>query len=146
MSQADFGDFNIASSPCKYACFWPDNRDCEIPASVLRLVASRHRDIRGQPVARMQYSVLRTASQELPMFGVFFYECKNCYDERLLLGIGPDTIFECNAKDREVRHQWVIHEYQIFAYMFSHRKCFTADDVSYHHEIWSERCAKKIEN
>lgn len=105
MSQADFGDFNLESSPCKYACFWPDSQDCEIPVSMLRHVAARHRELRGQPASRMQYSMLRTAAQELAMFGVFFYECKNCYDERLLLGIGPNTIFECSAKGRQVRHR-----------------------------------------
>ncbi|KAF5396146.1 E3 ubiquitin protein ligase MYLIP [Paragonimus heterotremus] len=96
MAYVQFGRFNANTTPCKYACFWPDSRG-EIPAEVIRSAANFHRSLDDFTVSQAQYELLRIVSTEVPSYGMYFYEVKDIFERRLILGVGPEGLVLCNS-------------------------------------------------
>ncbi|VEL32594.1 unnamed protein product [Protopolystoma xenopodis] len=96
MAHAQFGDYNPVTTPCKYACFWPDRRD-EIPPEAVRMAASFHRDLEGTTKAHSQYEVLRLVYMDMTSYGTHFYEAKDIFDHKILIGVGPEGICLCST-------------------------------------------------
>ncbi|KAL7059859.1 hypothetical protein AAHC03_013864 [Spirometra sp. Aus1] len=94
MTYVQFGPFNPATTPCKYACFWSDRRE-EISAEFIRLAASYHRELGEMPVHQAEYELLRIAHLEVPAYGLYYYEVKDMFDHRLLIGVGPEFVAVC---------------------------------------------------
>lgn len=96
MAYVQFGKFNQNTTPCKYACFWPDSRG-EISSEALRLAANFHRSLDDFTVSHAQYRLLKTTYTDVPFYGMYFYEIKDIFEKRLLLGVGPEYLALCNS-------------------------------------------------
>ncbi|VDD81389.1 unnamed protein product [Mesocestoides corti] len=96
MAYVQFGSFNSSTTPCKYACFWSDRRE-EIPHEVLGMAASYHKELHGMSTRSAEYELLRIAHEEVPAFGVYFYEIMDMYGHRLLMGVGPEYVAVCQT-------------------------------------------------
>ncbi|TPP65960.1 E3 ubiquitin-protein ligase MYLIP-A [Fasciola gigantica] len=96
MAYTQFGPYNANTTPCKYACFWPDCRG-EIPPEAIRMAANFHRDLDGFTVSHAKYELLRIVSMEFPSYGTHFYEVKDIFDRKLLLGVGPEGLALCSS-------------------------------------------------
>ncbi|CDS37704.1 E3 ubiquitin protein ligase MYLIP [Echinococcus multilocularis] len=96
MTYVQFGGFNSATTPCKYACFWSDRR-AEIPHEVISMAATFHRQLTGMSVRAAQYELLRTTHEEVPAFGVYFYQILDMFGRRLLMGVGPEFVALCQT-------------------------------------------------
>ena len=94
MTYCQFGGFNPSTTPCKYACFWSDRR-AEIPHEVLSMAATYHRRLTGMSVRSAEYELLRIAHEEVPAFGVYFYEIIDMFGSRMLMGVGPEYVALC---------------------------------------------------
>ncbi|OON19623.1 FERM protein [Opisthorchis viverrini] len=96
MAYVQFGKYNQNTTPCKYACFWPDSRG-EIPPDAIGLAANFHRGLDGFTVQHVQYELLRLAATEVPSYGMHFYEVKDIFERRLTFGVGPEGLVLCNT-------------------------------------------------
>uniref|UniRef100_A0A0X3NUC5 E3 ubiquitin-protein ligase MYLIP n=1 Tax=Schistocephalus solidus TaxID=70667 RepID=A0A0X3NUC5_SCHSO len=94
MTYVQFGSFNPSTTPCKYACFWSDRRE-EISAEFIRLAASYHKELNEMPTQQAEYELLRIAHLEVPAYGLYYYEVKDMFDRRLLIGVGPEFVAVC---------------------------------------------------
>ncbi|TGZ68195.1 hypothetical protein CRM22_004381 [Opisthorchis felineus] len=96
MAYVQFGKYNQNTTPCKYACFWPDSRG-EIPPDAIGLAANFHRALDGFTIQHVQYELLRLAATEVPSYGMHFYEVKDIFERRLTFGVGPEGLVLCNT-------------------------------------------------
>nr|CAH8872568.1 unnamed protein product [Trichobilharzia regenti] len=96
MAYVQFGNYNPNTTPCKYACFWPECRH-EIPPEAIRMAARFHQDLKDITIAHAKYELLSIVSREFPSYGTYFYDIKDIFDRKLLLGIGPNDIVICNS-------------------------------------------------
>ncbi|KAL5962475.1 E3 ubiquitin-protein ligase MYLIP, partial [Taenia solium] len=96
MTYVQFGAFNAATTPCKYACFWSDRR-AEMPHEVISMAAAFHRQLTGMSVHAAQYELLRISHEEVPAFGVYFYQILDMFGHRLLMGVGPEYVALCQT-------------------------------------------------
>ncbi|TNN16269.1 E3 ubiquitin-protein ligase MYLIP [Schistosoma japonicum] len=96
MAYIQFGNYNQNTTPCKYACFWPECRN-EIPPEAIRMAASFHKDLKDVTISHAKYELLSIVSREFPSYGTYFYDVKDIFDHRLLLGVGPNDIILCNS-------------------------------------------------
>ncbi|KAH9592244.1 hypothetical protein MS3_00004244 [Schistosoma haematobium] len=96
MAYIQFGNYNPNTTPCKYACFWPECRN-EIPPEAIRMAAAFHKDLKDITASHAKYELLSIVSREFPSYGTYFYDVKNIFDRKLLLGVGPSDIVLCNS-------------------------------------------------
>ncbi|CAL8102268.1 unnamed protein product [Calicophoron daubneyi] len=98
MAYVQFGKYNPNTTPCKYACFWPDCRG-EIPADAIRMAANFHRalDAEGCTISHAKYELIRISAMEFPCYGTYFYDVKDVFDHRLMLGVGPEGLTLCSS-------------------------------------------------
>uniref|UniRef100_A0A3Q0KLM4 RING-type E3 ubiquitin transferase n=2 Tax=Schistosoma mansoni TaxID=6183 RepID=A0A3Q0KLM4_SCHMA len=96
MAYIQFGNYNPNTTPCKYACFWPECRN-EIPPEAIRMAASFHKDLKDITTSHAKYELLSIVSREFPSYGTYFYDVKNIFDRKLLLGVSPSDIVLCNS-------------------------------------------------
>uniref|UniRef100_A0A0R3SY69 FERM_N domain-containing protein n=1 Tax=Hymenolepis diminuta TaxID=6216 RepID=A0A0R3SY69_HYMDI len=87
-------NFNASTTPCKYACFWPDCR-AEMPHEVLTSAANYHKQLTGMSVGSAEYELLRIAHDEVQAFGVYFYRISDTFGNKLLMGAGPKYVALC---------------------------------------------------
>ncbi|CAH8567474.1 unnamed protein product [Schistosoma turkestanicum] len=96
MAYIQFGTYNPNTTPCKYACFWPECRH-EIPPEAIRMAASFHKDLKDITTSHAKYELLSIVSREFPSYGTYFYDIKDIFDRKLLLGVGPNDIVLLNS-------------------------------------------------
>ncbi|KAK4474960.1 hypothetical protein MN116_002063 [Schistosoma mekongi] len=96
MAYIQFGNYNPSTTPCKYACFWPECRN-EIPPEAIRMAASFHKDLKDVTTSHAKYELLSIVSREFPSYGTYFYDVKDIFDHKLLLGVGPNDIVLCDS-------------------------------------------------
>ncbi|CAH8642336.1 unnamed protein product [Heterobilharzia americana] len=96
MAYVQFGNYNPNTTPCKYACFWPERRN-EIQPEVIRMAARFHQDLRDVTVSHAKYELLSIVSREFSSYGTYFYDIRDIFDRKLSLGVSPNDIVLCSS-------------------------------------------------
>ena len=90
----------------------------EISREFIAAAAEHQRTLVGISEAAAERRLLQTAAL-LPMYGVLFHEAKDCFENKVILGVGPAAILVCDSNCVVIDRYVCIHALDFFSLFLS---------------------------